>query len=745
MKRPFVRNENTSAFLKGIPCSYSQIFFSENPWFGWLLVAVTFLNPYAGISGLVAVAVSNSLALKLGYHKNLTAKGIYGFNSLLSALGLGVTFEHSWQLFLIIILAGFLNLFISISLQGVMSKYSLPFLSLPFLISTWIIVLSTRSFDSLSLNDSGIFTLNELYRLGGGNLVKLYEASISLKLPLSVQAYFASLGALFFQFNILGGIIIATGLLLFSRIAFTLSLIGFYSAWWFYRMLGIDMSLFLYNYAGFNYILTAIAIGGYFYVPSAASYLWTVILTPVVALIMVSFFNLFQTVQLPVYSLPFNLVVLLFLYSIKMRVYPLGKLSEVFIQRSSPEDNLYTHLISKNRFRFVFHLPVKLPFWGEWTVLQGHDGEYTHKDVYRHAWDYVITDKNGKQYKNDGDILSDYYCYEKAVVAPADGIVSDVTDGVSDNPVGKINLVNNWGNTVVIKHGEALYSNISHLKANSIKVKKGDQVKAGDILGVCGNSGRSPYPHLHFQLQTSPFTGAETLEYPISHYISSNGSVSFHHYESPLLNECVSNVRNTPLLQNAFDFTMHRTVATDIHFHDHIRKSRWEVLTDIYNQSYLWEKDTLSAAYFVNDGTLFRFTRFEGKKSSLLYIFYLAFYEVLLANYPQLKLEMPIPLNQVFRRYTLSLYDFIAPFSGFLKASYSIRYITGETVLSTDRIVLLSEIKTKALGPEKSKFRFLAEITEKGIEKIKIITNDSEKNELITNYNRIIPDNSIVG
>ncbi len=721
----FKPDDYIKSFTKGVSNSYSQIFFSDNIWFGLLLLAVTFLNPYAGIAGLVAVLLSNSLALWLGYDRTLTAKGVYGFNSLLTALGLGVTFEQSWQLFIIVILATFLNLLISLSLQGVLSKYYLPFLSLPFLITLWIIILATRSFEALALNEKGIFALNELYKAGGNTLVKIYETSQSIPLPVSLKAYFGSLGAIFFQFNLIAGILIAAGLLFFSRIAFSLSLFGFYAAWWFYQLLGIDISIFIYGYAGFNYILTAIAIGGYFFVPSMASYIWTVILVPVVALINVSFYNLFAVFQLPVYSLPFNMVVLMFIYAIKMRIYPSESLTEVYIQRHSPEENLYTHLISKNRFRYIYHLPVKLPFWGEWTVSQGHNGEYTHKDEFRHAWDFVITDKNGNQFKNEGNALNEYYCFEKAVLAPADGVVSDVQDGISDNAVGKENLINNWGNTIVIKHAEGFYSKLSHLKEQSIKVKKGDHVKTGDIIAACGNSGRSPYPHLHFQLQATPYIGSKTIDYPLSHYIrNQNGTLQLKSFDHPSVNEILCNVQINSMLQNTFEFTAGQIIEPEIIVGEKTFKARWEVMTTIYNQSYLWDTETQSAAYYLNDGTLFRFTHFEGSRNSLLYIGYLALYEVLLATYKQIKIESRFPTNQIFNNYSLYAHDFIAPFKNLVAVDFALEYVMEETLLASNQVTLLSEVKTGILQTERIKHSFEVAVSRKGIDSIKVNTQN---------------------
>ncbi len=52
------------------------------------------------------------------------------------------------------------------------------------------------------------------------------------------------------------------------------------------------------------------------------------------------------------------------------------------------------------------------------------------------------------------------------------------------------------GNSVIIDHGQGIYTCYFHL--NKIFVSVGDFVQRGDILGLSGNTGRSTGPHLHF-------------------------------------------------------------------------------------------------------------------------------------------------------------------------------------------------------------------------------------------------------
>jgi len=170
-------------------------------------------------------------------------------------------------------------------LKAFIGKYALPYLSIPFVLSLWALTLASREFSALGLNERGIYTLNDLYIIGGNLLVQMYEWWNNIALPFSIKAYFLSLGAIFFQYNVFVGIIIAIGVLIYSRIGFTLSLIGFYTAYFFYSIIGAQFSEVTYSYIGFNYILTAIAIGGYFIVPNFRSYLWSVLLIPLVAIL----------------------------------------------------------------------------------------------------------------------------------------------------------------------------------------------------------------------------------------------------------------------------------------------------------------------------------------------------------------------------------------------------------------------------------------------------------------------------
>jgi Peptidase family M23 len=149
---------------------------------------------------------------------------------------------------------------------------------------------------------------------------------------------------------------------------------------------------------------------------------------------------------------------------------------------------------------------LKLPFSGEWFVDQGGRSTflsaYFLSDDQRFSLDFVLV-KNGRVFSGDGGDNSQYFCFGQPVLAPADGQAVMVEDGFQDNLPGRPTRDSPRGNMVWLSHGNGEFSVMDHLKQNSVRVKKGDKVKQGDVVGECGNSGPSLVPHIHFAFQNS--------------------------------------------------------------------------------------------------------------------------------------------------------------------------------------------------------------------------------------------------
>ncbi len=181
-------------FGRSILNSYGQVFFSDQMIFSVILLAVTFFDVYAGLAGLLSVFTTSLFAFRMGYDRDQASHGIYGFNALLTGLGLGIFFAPGLQLYLIVVLAAMFSFFLSIGLKGILGKYGLPYLSIPFLVSIWLFTLATRNFSALGISERGIYTLNDLYLIGGQRLVSVYDWWNDLHFIHILRIYFISLG-----------------------------------------------------------------------------------------------------------------------------------------------------------------------------------------------------------------------------------------------------------------------------------------------------------------------------------------------------------------------------------------------------------------------------------------------------------------------------------------------------------------------------------------------------------------------
>lgn len=184
-----------------------------------------------------------------------------------------------------------------------------------------------------------------------------------------------------------------------------------------------------------------------------------------------------------------------------------------------------------------------LPFKGEWTVLWGGDTRELNYHVdykqQKTAFDLVMTNEKNLSYKSTGQTNEDYYVFGQEIIAPAAGEVVQVVDGVKDNVPGVMNPLYVPGNTVIIKTANDEYLFFAHFKQSSIVVKQGQQVKQGELLGLCGNSGNSSEPHLHFQIQNVENMSQATAAKAFFEEILVNGEIRNDY--SPIKGEKIRN------------------------------------------------------------------------------------------------------------------------------------------------------------------------------------------------------------
>jgi hypothetical protein len=126
----------------------------------------------------------------------------------------------------------------------------------------------------------------------------------------------------------------------------------------------------------------------------------------------------------------------------------------------------------------------------------------------RFAIDYLQLDADRRLTNGPADRLDSYAYFGADIHAVGDGTVVGVVDGLPEQvptkPPSGLPLDQFPGNHVVQDLGGGNYALYAHMKTGTVKVKPGDRLTPGQVIGSVGNTGNSTAPHLHFHVMNTP-------------------------------------------------------------------------------------------------------------------------------------------------------------------------------------------------------------------------------------------------
>jgi len=487
--------------------SYTSILFIDSVWIGLLICLSTFYTPNIGLAGIWGSFVAVVMSRIMGYDVWDSKKGILAFNSLLICMMLAYYIPYQFALSNIILYI------VALTVASITAMLFYVFLN--WFTYYWFKISSlSLSFSILGiiiwmfLEHKGLFVSTQ-HIIGTGQKF--------LSIPYFWEGYFRGLGSIFFMPSSTFGIIVAILLLIKTRIGFILTLSGWILC---YILQTVTHNPMLngISFHSYNVMLVFYIVGGVLLIPSLSSLIYATIAGILVFILSNTLPSFNQSLSTPVLAIPFNVVTIFLIFSLRLRIKNSNPVVNDGIPRI-PETTYELYNSRFSRFSIAGTPQFLLPVQGEWVVSQGNRGAHTHREQWAYAWDFEIKDINDKKWRDTETNLSDYFCYGKPVFAAATGTVVNVYIGASDNSINEVNTSDNWGNYIVIAHGYGIYSLYAHLKKDSIRVQYGQIVNKAEVIGHVGNSGRSPVPHLHFQIQNGYEAGAKSLQSNFINYL----------------------------------------------------------------------------------------------------------------------------------------------------------------------------------------------------------------------------------
>lgn len=467
------------------------VFFIPNPWVGLVFWVALFAVPRHGWFALLGLCIGTAIKYLLRLDRMLDLGGGVKANALLAAVAaswlVSALDRALWVDVSIAVVAAMCAAILSAAAQSVLRETRFPSMVIGYCIVA-----------------SGLFVLcPDCTVSAAARMVPwLPPASIGAW----IESFLKSLGALVYSPSVPFGILVCSAMLIWSRAAFLCGIVAWLCGVLVSQALSDLGYLFFYLPLSYNYFMVGVALGAVLFLPGPRGLVIAALAGCVCALIALCLQVILSGGAVSYLPLSSMLTVWTGCAAISVNGHPL--LHRYASSRFPPELAWFKASYFRRRFGRpdpLLAVPLSCPV----RIVQGFAGGVTHVGRWQHALDFQSAD----------DSASGYGIWGAPVLAPGPGIVERIKSDLPDNPIGGSDFHDNWGNYVVIRLEGGGWILLGHLMQGSVCVTVGSYVATGAVVGRVGNSGRSPVPHLHLQLQETSEPGAPTRPFKLANFL----------------------------------------------------------------------------------------------------------------------------------------------------------------------------------------------------------------------------------
>lgn len=287
-----------------------QVIYMDNPLTGVLNFVAMFWGAYTGgttlsvaIGSVVGTLVSTVVAYPLRVERGALRMGLYGFNGMLVGAAIPTFLAPSPLMWAVLVFASAISTVVALAVGNVFSTWKTPGFTFPFVLTTWIVMLTA-------------------YRFSGVEITGLPHAVLATQVGATtgafgayefVRAALVSVAQVYFVDDPISGAIFLLALVVESRWCTGLAAFGAVVGVACGLVMGADKNMIVHGLWGYSAVLTAPAIGCVFMKNNPGTLIYCAAATLFTVFVQGAIFTLGTTVGIPAFTFPFILTSWLFM------------------------------------------------------------------------------------------------------------------------------------------------------------------------------------------------------------------------------------------------------------------------------------------------------------------------------------------------------------------------------------------------------------------------------------------------